>query len=84
MEGPRRHHSRHRRRWTIGFLMILIAGVGLVCALLKPFAASPPSAGEVIGVRFKLQDTRLPDDSVGKGWAPKFPVTKQGSQTSRP
>ena len=76
MEGARCRDFRQRRQWTLGFLMIVIAAVGLVCALLKPLTASPPPSREVIGVGFDLQETRLPDGSWGMGIVPKTTVTK--------
>lgn len=83
MEVSRRSTFRHERQWTIGFLMILIAGVGLVCALLRPFTASAPPR-EIIGVSFHLEKTRLPDGRAGQGFAPKFTVTKTGVPTAKP
>jgi hypothetical protein len=83
MEDTRRRGPRHRRQWTLGFLMMVIAAAGLACALLKPFAESPPSSDEVIGVGFDMQETRLPDGRVVMGMAPKVSVTKQGGEGSR-
>jgi hypothetical protein len=57
--------------------MIIIAGAGVACALLRPFAASPPSSGEVIGMGFDLQETRLLDGRVVTGLAPRVTMTKQ-------
>lgn len=84
MEDTRRRESRYRRQRTLGFLMIVIAAVGLLCALLRPFAASPPDSGQIIGVDFDLQETRLPDGRVVTGMAPRVTVTKRGSQASKP
>jgi len=83
MEVARRWSFRHKRQWTIGFLMILISGIGLVCVLLRPFTASAPPR-EIIGVSFHLEKTRLPDGRTGQGWSPKFTVTKTGVPTSKP
>ena len=87
MEGEGRRGSRLGPRWTLGSLMIAIAGVGLACALLKPFTESPPSSGEIIGVDFDFQETRLPDGRVVSGVVQKVIVTKQdgaGSQVRQP
>ncbi len=81
--SPRRK-AFWQRRWTLGFLMIVIAGAALVCAVLKPFAETTESSGEVIGISFKLQETRSPDGKIVMGLAPKMTVTKKAANGGAP
>ncbi len=77
MEDQQRRGIRARLRWTLSSIMIVVAVVALVATLARPFVAQSPPSGEVIGIDFIPQVTRLPGGRTITGLAPQVTVTKK-------